>query len=204
MLLAASLLPGPAIERAIAMVPVPAEESGWDLLFSMDFWLAFWNVLTFLTLLGVLAAFAWKPIMAALDAREAGIQKNIDEARKQREEAEALLASHREQLSDARVQAQALIAEGRAAAETLRKSLEEKAREESRNMLENARREIERERKAAVDSVRRESVDVAIAVASKLLGERLDADRDRRLAMAYVDELARDELAGTDGPEARA
>ena len=190
-----------ALLLAAVVPPVPAE-GGWDSLFSVDFGLAFWNVLTFLTLLGVLAAFAWKPILGALDAREKRIQDNIDEARKQRDEASALLTQHREQLAEARVQAQGLIAEGRAAAETVRKELEAKAREESRVMLENARREIERERKAAVASVRRESVDVALAVASRLLGENLDADRDRRLAMSYIDDLADD--AGTpDDAEAR-
>ncbi len=173
------------------------QESGpaWDSLFSVDLGLSVWTLLTFLTLLFILGRFAWKPLLGALDAREKGIQDDIDQARQQREEADRLLARHREQLAEGRRQAQAVVAETRAAAETLRKELEAKAREETQAMLANARREIERERKAAVEAVRAESVDVALAVASRLLGERLDADRDRELAASYIDDLAESEGA---------
>lgn len=177
------------------VVPVAAEESAWDSLFAVDFGLSVWTLLTFATLLFILAKFAWKPLLGALDAREKSIQDNIDEAKRQRDEADALLAQYREQLAEGRRQAQAVVAESRAAAETLRKELEAKARDETQAMLANARREIEREREAAVEAVRRESVDVAIAVASRLLGERLDAGRDRQLAMDYIDDLDESEGA---------
>ncbi len=169
-----------------------AQEEGplWDTLFAVDSGLAVWTVLTFLTLLAVLARYAWKPLMAALDAREQSIQSDIDEAKRQRDEAEALIAEYREQLADGRRQAQALVAESREAAEQLRRELEARAREESRVILANARREIERERDAAVDTVRREAVEVAIAAASRLLGERLDSERDRKLVTEYIDDLA--------------
>ena len=171
-------------------VPAAAEVPSWDTLFAVDFGLAVWTVLTFLTLLAVLATFAWAPLMAALDARENSIQGDIDEAKRQRDEAEALLAEYREQLADGRRQAQALVAESREAADELRRELEAKAREESRVILANARREIERERDAAVDAVRREAVEVAMAAASRLLDERLDSERDRKLVMDYIDDLA--------------
>lgn len=171
--------------------PVPAAEvPTWDDLFAVDFGLAVWTLLTFVTLLVVLAKFAWTPLMAALDAREKRIQGDIDEAKRQRDEAEALIAEYREQLADGRRQAQALVAESREAAEQLRKDLEAKAREESRVILANARREIERERDAAVDAVRREAVEVAMAAASRLLDERLDSERDRKLVTDYIDDLA--------------
>ncbi len=186
----ASSLYGAAVHAwSVPVVPAAAEESAWDSLFAVDFGLSVWTLLTFATLLFILAKFAWKPLLGALDAREKSIQDNIDEAKRQRDEADALLAQYREQLAEGRRQAQAVVAESRAAAETLRKELEAKARDETQAMLANARREIEREREAAVEAVRRESVDVALAVASRLLGERLDAGRDRQLAMDYIDDL---------------
>ena len=174
------------------MITIPALQEGpaWDTLFAVDPGLAVWNVLTFLTLLAILARFAWKPLMGALDAREKAIQDAIDEARGQREEAEKLLAQHREQLAEGRRQAQALVAESREAADQLRKELEAKAREESQVILANARREIQRERDAAIEVVRRESVEVAMAAASKLVAERLDGERDRKLVKDYIDNLA--------------
>ena len=161
----------------------------WDSLFASS-GAAFWTLLTFLTLLIILGKYAWGPLLGALDKREKGIQGNIDDAKRQRDEAEALLAEYREQLAEGRRQAQAMVAEGREAADALRKELEVKAREETQVMLANARREITREREAAVEAVRRESVDVALAVASRLLSERLDSQRDRQLAMDYIDDLS--------------
>lgn len=179
----------------MSTIPVLQEGPAWDTLFAVDPGLAVWSVLTFLTLLFVLARFAWKPLMGALDAREKSIQDAIDAARGQREEADKLLAQHREQLAEGRRQAQALVAESREAADQLRKELEAKARDETQAMLSNARREIDRERQAAVEAVRRESVDVALAVASRLLSERLDTERDRQLAMDYIEDLADSEGA---------
>lgn len=167
----------------------------WENLFSVDLGTAFWTLLTFATLLAILARFAWKPLLAALDAREKGIQDNIDEAGRQREEAEKLLARHRERLAEEHLRAQAMLAESRTAAEALRRKLEANAREETQSLLANARQEIERERKAAVEAVRKEAVDVALAVASRLLNERLDAKRDRHLAAEYIDDLAKSEGA---------
>ncbi len=189
---------GAAVRHAAAGVPpAPAvQEAGhgevaWDALFAPDLGLAVWTLLTFLTLLFILGKYAWGPLLGALDARAKRIQGDIDEAKRRREEAEALVAECREQLADGRRRAQALVAEAREAAEELRRELEVGAREESRAILAGARREIERERDAAVEAVRREAVEVAIAAASRLLEERLDGDRDRKLVMDYIDDLAR-------------
>ncbi len=187
-----------AVAGALALSPAQEAEHGevaWDKLFAPDIGLGIWTLLTFLTLLFILGKYAWGPLLGALDKREKGIQDNIDDAKRQRDEAEKLLAEYREQLAEGRRQAQAMVAEGREAADALRKELEAKAREETQAMLANARREIAREREAAVGAVRRESVDVALAVASRLLSERLDADRDRQLAMDYIEDLSDSEGA---------
>jgi F-type H+-transporting ATPase subunit b len=187
------MAPGYLVTGALPAIVTAQEaehgEVAWDLLFAPDVGLAIWTLLTFLTLLFILGKYAWGPLLGALDSREKGIQDNIDEARRQRDEAEELLGRYREQLAEGRRQAQALMAESREAAEQLRRELEERAREESREILANARREIERERDAAVEAVRRESVEVALAAASRLLGERLDEERDRQLVTGYIDEL---------------
>lgn len=179
-----------------ALPSAAAEEGGWSRLFSVEWGLSVWTLLTFGTLLALLARYAWKPLMAALEARERSIQSDIDEAGRQRTEAEALLAEHREQMAEGRRRAQALIAESREAAEEMRRQLEEKAREESLTIIANARREIERERDAAIVQLRREAVEVAMAAASRLLEERIDGERDRRLVMDYIDDLS---LSGEGG-----
>lgn len=172
------------------------EEGGG--LFNINAGLSIWTVTIFVSLLFVLWKFAWGPILSAVEAREKGIQNALDEARNRQDEAQKLLEEHKAQLADARRQAQEILTEGREAGDRLRKEMEVKAREESEGILERARAEIQREKEAAVDDLRRESVELALAAASKLLSARLDSEQDRKLVMEYVDGLS----AKTPGAEA--
>ncbi len=158
-------------------------------LYDINTGLSTWTLIVFAVLVFVLGRFAWGPILSAVEAREKGIQSAIDAAAKQNAEAARLLEEHREQLADARRQANELIAEGKAAGDNLRKEIEEKARAEAQGIAERARVEIERERDAALDVLRREAVDLALAAASRLIQENLDQAKDRALAEQYLSDL---------------
>ena len=144
----------------------------------------------FLLILFILWRFAFGPILAAVNAREEGINQALEDARTRQADAEKLLEEHKQQLADARRQAQEIVAEGREAGSRLQIEIEGKAREESEAILTRARSEIEREKDAAVDVLRRETVDLALAAASKLLHEKLDSEQDRKLVVDYVDGLS--------------
>ncbi len=159
-------------------------------MFDLNLGLSVWTGLVFLTLLAILWRFAWGPILGAVQAREDGIQDTLDQAANERGEAAKLLAEHREQMADARRQAQQMIAEGKEAGERVRQDIEEKARTEGDAMIERARESIEREKDAALDELRKESVDLALAAAAKLVQESLDEKKDRDLVMGFIDELS--------------
>ena len=152
--------------------------------------LSLWATVVFLALLAILSKYAWGPILGAVEAREDAIQSALDEARGRNERAEELLEEHKAQLADARRQANELIAEGKAAGERVRKELEEKARSEAQGIVERARAEIERERDQALDAIRKESVDLALAAASRLLRENLDEPKDRAIVERFLDDVA--------------
>lgn len=159
-------------------------------LFDINTGLSAWTLLVFGILVFVLGKYAWGPILGAVEAREQGIQSSLDKAAELNEEAAKLLAAHKEQLADARRQANELINQGKAAGETVRKDIEEKARAEGLAMVERARAEIERERDAALDTLRKESVELALAAATHLMRENLDQDKDRQLVERYLRELS--------------
>lgn len=158
-------------------------------LFDINTGLSTWTLLVFGMLVFVLGKYAWGPILEAVDAREKGIQSAINEAKERNEEASKLLEEHRQQLAEARRQASDLIAEGKAAGEKVRKDIEDKAREEALAILERARSEIGRERDAALEMLRKESVELALAAASRLMSENLDQAKDRQLVEKYLSEL---------------
>ena len=158
-------------------------------LYDINTGLSFWTLVVFGILVFILGKYAWGPILAAVDAREKGIQSALDEAADRNEEASKLLAAHKEQLADARRQANELLAEGKAAGDNVRKEIEEKARAEGQAIIERARVEIQRERDAAIAELRKESVDLALAAATRLMQENLDQDKDRALVERYLTEM---------------
>ena len=181
-----------ALVVALSLMPTAVWAQGGEgttPLFTVNLGTTVWTTFIFLSLLGILWKFAWGPILRAVEARENGIQSKLDEAASRNEEAAKLLAEHKEQMADARRQANELLSEGKAAGEHLRKEIEEKARAEAQVIVDRARAEIARERDQAIEALRRESVDLALAAASRLMQENLDQEKDRQLVERYLSEM---------------
>jgi F-type H+-transporting ATPase subunit b len=153
---------------------------------TVEFGLMFWTIIVFVALLLILRKFAWPALLGAVEARERALEEQLAEAERNRSEAAALLAQHQKLVADARSSAHALLGEAREAAEKERVLAMEKTRQEQEELLERARRDIAAERDRAVAELRREAVDLSLAAASKLLGERLNTDTDRRIVQEYL------------------
>jgi len=198
--MAGALLLVVSLPRALAAQGGAAEGGGS--LYDINTGLSAWTLIVFAILVVLLGKFAWKPILEAVEAREKGIKAALDDAAAKNAEAAKLLEEHRAQIADARRQASELIAEGRAAGENVRKSIEEKARVEAQGMVDRARGEIERERDAAIQALRKESVDLALAAASRLMQQNLDQAKDRQLVERYLSELGDTKSAKEKGARA--
>lgn len=177
-----------AVVAALVPTALAAAEDGPGL-FDVNLGLSLWTVVIFLALLFMLRRFAWGPILGMVEERETRIRSALDESAAAQNEARKLLEEHKAQLADARRQAGEIVAEGKAAGDRVRKDIEEKARDEAQQILESARREIARERDEAIAQLRKESVDLALAAAAKLMQERMDDSKDRELVMDYLSGL---------------
>jgi F-type H+-transporting ATPase subunit b len=156
---------------------------------TVEFGLMFWTVVVFLLLLLVLKRFAYPALLGAVEARERALQEQLDEAERNRAESAALLAEHKKLVAEARAQAQTLLVDARTSAEKERALAMEKTLQEQQQLLERARRDIAGERDRAIAELRREAVDLSLAAASKLIGERLTSDTDRKLVQEYLSSL---------------
>lgn len=175
----------------LALLAFPAaalaqEEGG---IFSLNLGLVLWTWVLFLLTLGVLAWKVFPYIAGTLEERQRRIQESIDEAHRAKAEAERYRDEQRQELEQARREAQGFVDRAKEAAKNLRQQLLEEARAEQQELLERARREIRLEREQLLEEVRREAVDVAIAAAERLLEKRLDAEENRRLVREYVEQL---------------
>jgi F-type H+-transporting ATPase subunit b len=153
---------------------------------TVEFGLMFWTIIVFVALLLILRKFAWPALLGAVEAREKALEEQLAEAERNRAEAARLLAEHQKLVAEGRASAHALLAEARTAAEKERALAMEKTRQEQEELLERARRDISAERERAVNELRREAVDLSLAAASKLIGERLDSDRDQKIVQEYL------------------
>jgi len=154
--------------------------------------LMFWTLIIFVFLLVVLSKFAYKPLLAAVEEREAALEKALGDAKRDRDAAAVLLAEQQKALVEARAEMQKALNDGRAAAESLRADMLEKVKAEGADMLDRTRREMQAEKEKAVAELRREAVDLAISGASKVIGRNLDSATDRSLVESF--------LAGLDAP----
>jgi F-type H+-transporting ATPase subunit b len=174
----------------LLQAPALAQEPHRVDLLAPNYGLMVWTLVIFVILLFVLTKFAFKPITAAVEAREKALEDAINAAKRDREEAALLLAQHRAALDASRAEGQKLIADARAAAERVRAELVEQAHAEQARMLERARAEIEAERAKAIADLRREAVDLAIMGAGKVIGQNLDRDANRRLVESFLESVS--------------
>lgn len=140
-----------------------------------------WTILTFLVLLALLAKFAWRPLLQALEGRQDGIRKALDDAQQAKTELERLHHESAQIIAKARQEADAIITRSRADAESLREELRAKARIEADGIVKNAERRIQAETARALQQIRHEAVDLSVAIASKIIQRNLTREDNERL-----------------------
>jgi F-type H+-transporting ATPase subunit b len=162
-----------------------------SLLIQPQFGTIFWTVVTFVILAVLLGRFAWKPLLAAVEARETGIRDAIEGARRGREEAERLLGEHKAMLDLARKERADAVEAGRRDAERLKAEILDEARKQREQLMKQASAQIEAGLRQARAELKGEAADLAIQAAGKLLGKNLDDQTQRRIVEDYFADLER-------------
>jgi F-type H+-transporting ATPase subunit b len=129
----------------------------------------FWVAIAFFVFVGLIVWKARTAILNGIDARAERIKAELDEAQRLREEAQKTLAEYKRKQRDAAKEA-----------EDLKATL---ARREKAALEKIAQAEAQ-----AVQDVRAQAVDIAMAATAKLLSESVDPQRDQ----AMVDQAIKD------------
>jgi F-type H+-transporting ATPase subunit b len=132
----------------------------------------FFAFLALVLFLGIVFwAGAHKKAGAALDARAAQIDKDINDARKLREDAEALLAEYKQKKLDAEKEAQGIVAQAKSDAAVYAEDAKKKLADSLTRRSKQAENKIAQAEAAAVKEVRAAATDRAIEAASRLIAE---------------------------------
>jgi F-type H+-transporting ATPase subunit b len=172
------------------------EEENSNFLVSPDVGLMIWLLLAFFVTLFILRKYAFPQIAAALDRRQRAIEDSIDASERTREEADKLLAEYRQRLTDARAQADEIVAKAERAGEVAKEESLAAARTQREELLEQTKKDVEAETRRAIQEIRREVADLTVMATEKVTRKTLDADDQRRLVDDALSELDFSALSG--------
>lgn len=143
----------------------------------------------FLIIWLLMAKFAWPMILGMMEERENKIKGDLDAAEKAHADAKAAKAACEERLEAADRQAAEIIAEAKRDAEVLRADMLAKAQEESQTIIAKAHDVIDAERTKAMAELSGSVIDLSVEIASKVIGDSLDVEQQRALAIKYLAEV---------------
>jgi F-type H+-transporting ATPase subunit b len=150
--------------------------------------LAIYTLIVFVLLLVILGKFAWGPMMAGLEAREAGLRKTHEDAEAARAESQRNLAEVQARLAKAAEEVRAMLDEARRDAQVVKDQMKADAAGEIQAERERIRREIEMARDQALQEIYQQAVQLAALVSTKAVKRELTpADHSRLLDEALAD-----------------
>ena len=154
-----------------------------------DTGLLFWMLITFAIVLWILGKYAWKPIMKSLKEREETIQGSLDAAKKAKEEIEKLKDENKKIMAEARAERDNILKEAKEIREKMLREAENDAKQKADKILEDARLQIESEKKKAIDELKASVADLTIEISEKILRKELENKEKQK---EYINQLVKD------------
>ena len=136
--------------------------------------LLFWMTLTFIILLFLLAKFAWKPILNAVNEREVSIQDALNQAQLAKEEMAQLKSDNERIIREARAERDAILKEARKKKKKIVSDAKDIAKVEGDKMIAQARQSIVAEKSAAVAEIKNQIGSLSVQIAESILKQKLD------------------------------
>ena len=155
-----------------------------------DYGLLFWTGLVFCLLLFLLAKYAWKPILNAVDAREQKIHEALELAVKTKAEMQLLQAENEKILKEARAQRDAIMNDAKETAVQMIEDAKNKAKLEANKIVESAKTSIAMEKTAAIVDLKNQLAGFSLDIAEKIVRGDLSTDaKQKALAEKLADDI---------------
>lgn len=154
-----------------------------------NFGLVFWTVINFLILVILLAKFAWKPLIKALDEREKKIKDDISSAQLAREEAQKIKQEMEAKLEDISKQSFQKLKEAQDFANEEKQKIIDEANKQAGAMLEQAKAEIAGETQKAIEALKAQMADTTLLALKKIITTQEDETSSRKQVEAVLKEI---------------
>jgi F-type H+-transporting ATPase subunit b len=141
-------------------------------------------------LLFLLAKYAWKPILSAVEERENTIKDSLEAAEKAKVDMEAVQADNKRILKEARVERDALLAEAKKTSTQIVNEAKEAAQTEADKIAAAAQAAIQQEKNAAINDLKAQVAGLSVDIAQKVLqGELADQKKQEQLVEKLVNDI---------------
>ena len=146
-------------------------------------------LIAFLIIWVVLAKLVWPQVLAMMEKRQAKIQADLDDAERSKAEAAEEARNYEAKILDAHHEADAIVAKAKKEAEEVRSAVLAKAQREAADIIAKAHGAVDSERHKAMIELSSSVVDLSVEIASKIIGNDLSVEEQRRLAEKYLAEV---------------
>lgn len=146
--------------------------------------------IAFIIIFILLSKLAWPTVLKTLEAREQKIQGDLDAAEKAKADAQANAQTYEQKLQEAKSEAEDILSQARKEAEEERSRILAEAQKDAAATIAKARDAVSSERKKAMIELSGQVVDLSVEIASKIIGDSLSEDQQRRLAEKYLAEVS--------------
>ncbi|MGH1517386.1 F0F1 ATP synthase subunit B [Chryseobacterium sp. JK1] len=149
--------------------------------------LLFWMTLTFVILLFLLAKFAWKPIVNAVNDRETSIVDALNQAKLAKKEMEDLKADNERIIREAKIERDAILKEAREIKDRIVGEAKDVAKAEGDKLIEAAKQTINAEKNAAMADIKTQIGALSVNIAESILKQKLDnTEAQNELVQNYI------------------
>lgn len=137
----------------------------------------------------VLKKFLHEPVSKMMNDRKEKIQTNIDDANIMKEEAIVLKTQYEDSISNAKEESQKILEASRRRGEELKQNIIAEANNEAELIKDRARRDIEREKSAALQGIQNEALEMGLLIASKLIEKEITIESQEDLMNKFIEEV---------------
>ena len=143
----------------------------------------------FIILIYLVGKFAWGPVMDMMKKREDYIANEIEQAEKNRAEAEKASKEAVERLRQTKQEAQKIIEDARTAGLKQEQDIIEAAKKEAERIKQAAQEEIENEKEKAIQALQDQVASLSVLIASKVIEKEISAQDQEKLIEEYIKEV---------------
>jgi F-type H+-transporting ATPase subunit b len=140
----------------------------------------------FVVFLALMWTFAFKPVAKMLGDRKARIEQGLKDAEQARKDRESAEQERLAALAEARRESNEILARAQRVAQETRDADIAATRAELERLRGKATEEIDAEKHRALQELRAEVADLALAAASKVVGESMTDARQRKLVEEFL------------------